>query len=221
MGAAGLIESFGELPAGIDAELVRADELALLERDADGYLTTAELERRAGFRSDRRRRTFTLGRVAARSLLSRRLGRSPSQIELVVAADGAVDVGGCGLHLSISHTDEAALAVVSETPVGVDIEPLRQRVDDLFAYVLHPDEYPTLHDADDPNSVALRAWVVKESVLKGMRLGLRHSPKDIRLTFESSGSGRARLSDGVEWRFRQVERDGLVAALAYGRVDPG
>jgi phosphopantetheinyl transferase len=107
------------------------------------------------------------------------------------------------------------LAAVSPRAIGIDIEPIRQRVADLYTYVLHPEEHGLLEGAEDVNSLTLRAWVVKESVLKATRVGLRRSPKDVRLTYEAGGSGVARLPEGDAWQFQYVERDGFVLAIAF------
>lgn len=213
------LEIFAGLPDEIDVEFLRRDgdgeSLAALTR----LLSDAELNRLETFRSERRQNTFVLGRAAARLLLSERLDVEPREIELEVAEDGAVDVVGHELHLSISHTDDAALAAVSPSAVGIDIEPIRQRIADLYTYVLHPDEHQMLDGEEDVNALTLRAWVVKESVLKATRTGLRRSPKELRLTYESEASGVARFIDGQEWRFLCVERGGFVSAVAFPLID--
>jgi len=203
------------LPDEIDVEFLHrehdTDSLAELTR----LLSDVELERLETFRSARRRDTFVLGRAAARLLLAGRLDVEPNSIDLAVADDGAVEVVGHELHLSISHTDDAALAAVSPRPVGIDIEPIRQRVADLYTYVLHADEHPMLEGAEDVNGLTLRAWVVKESVLKATRTGLRRSPKELRLAYDSEKSGIARFIEGQAWQFLCAEREGFVSSIAF------
>jgi 4'-phosphopantetheinyl transferase len=206
-------DAFAGLPDEIDVEFLRPEYGAVAELTQ--LLSDAELERAASFGSERRRNTFTLGRAAARLLLARRLGVEPRSIGLAVAEDGAVDVLGHPLHLSISHTEEAAVAAVSPRPIGIDIEPIRQRVADLYTYVLHPEEHGLLKGVEDVNGLTLRAWVVKESVLKATRVGLRRSPKDVRLAYDVDGSGVARLPEGDAWQFLYVEREGFVSSIAF------
>jgi phosphopantetheinyl transferase len=135
-------------------------------------------------------------------------------VPLIVAQDGAVDVDGFDLHLSISHTDEGAIAVVSPRPVGVDLEPIDRQIADLHSYILTDEEYTRLPDGPIGDLPVLQSWVAKESVLKGMRTGLRTSPKELVLTFDGFG-GRAFHRDGAVWRFVLVESGGFVASVAY------
>lgn len=180
-------------------------------------LTPDETARRETFKSNRRRQTFTMGRVAARRLLGRTLDIPPSQVPLVISESGAIDVDGFDGFLSISHTDDAAVAVVSEMPVGVDMEPIKARVDDLYTYVLAECEYPLLEKSGlDRNSATLVCWVVKEAVLKGLRTGLRRSPSDLKLSINfESGVGSVFVADGSPWTSRHYEIAGNYLAIAY------
>lgn len=208
------------LPAGFELEFVFAgkgsDEDWLARQDH--VLSHEELERRAGFRSRSRRVSFSLGRIAARRVVARVLGCAPTDVPLRVAEDGAVDVvmptEGKALHLSISHTDDAAVAVVAPTPVGADIEPVGRAIADLRSYILSADEDRTILGMEDQNLAVLRSWVAKESVLKGRRTGLRTSPKSVRLFFDEDG-GLARTDEGGLWRFRMAESAGLILSVAY------
>jgi phosphopantetheinyl transferase len=182
-------------------------------------LSDQELFRRDQFQSDRRRNSFTMGRVAARRLLARRLGVSPKEVPLEVADDGGIDVVGHAVHLSISHTDHKAAAAASRHPVGVDLEPVRSRVDDLHTYVLHPDEYDLLENSSlDPARTTLLCWVVKEAVLKGMRLGLRRSPKEVKLRFDHDARWGVATIQSEEWRFNYYEEDRHLMAIAHPRA---
>lgn len=202
------------LPEGVELEFVFpvADDPEC--RAYDHFLSGPERIRRDGFKSARRRATFAMGRVAARRLLARRLGCLPPDVPLHVADDGAVEVVGTSVFLSISHTDEGAVAVVGPMPVGIDVEPSHRRIGDLSEYVLNPAERDAMVAESDPDGFVLRSWVAKESVLKGLRSGLRVSPGRVTLRFEGN-RGVARRDDGVDWRFALGEHRGLIVAVAY------
>ncbi|MEM8557694.1 MAG: 4'-phosphopantetheinyl transferase, partial [Bacteroidota bacterium] len=120
-------------------------------------ITEAEAARHASFGHPTRRVLFALGRTAARTLLAERLGVDPLDVPLVVADDGAPEVAGHPVEVSLSHTltpDETpiALAAVGDVPLGVDIEALKPRRPDLYRFLLHPEEYRLLHLLTDRHS---------------------------------------------------------------------
>ncbi len=206
------------LPADIDFEVVSASGYTeATESLWSRYLTDEEQVRRKSFKSPRRRLTFTMGRVAARRLLSRRLAIPETAVNLVIHESGAVDVDGFDGFLSITHTDETAVAAVSGQPIGIDIESHAERADDLYKYVLTESQYPLLGRSGlDRNSTVLICWVVKEAVVKGMRTGLRTSPAelDIELDF-TTGIGRVFVTDGSEWAIRYCRSDNNHFACAF------
>ncbi len=158
-----------------------------------------------------------MGRIAARRLVARVAGCKPGQVRLEVADDGAVDIVGHDLSLSISHTDDAAVAAVSPGPIGIDIEPAARDIADLKDYVLNADEQERLL-RDHDLSIIIRSWVAKESVLKAMRSGLRTSPLDLTLRF-ADGGGYARHANGSAWAFSMEERRGFLVAVAVPDAD--
>ena len=210
----GFPDTFEALPAGVDFQFLTCLDASSDLNRYGALLSNEELERRDGFKSDRRRVTFTMGRAAARTLVARHLACSPREVPLAVADDGAVDIVGSDLHLSISHTDERAVAVVAAHPVGVDLEPVDRRMTDLHSYILNEDEYARLVEEGHEHLPVLESWVAKESVLKGMRTGLRTSPKELMLRFDERG-GLAYHRNGAVWRFMLVQRDGFFVSVAF------
>ncbi len=194
------------------------------EAGADLALQTLSGEERTqieGFGSERRRREFALGRLVARELLSAQLAVEHAAVPLCVAADGAPEVDGSGLHLSISHvaTDTQTLAVAAVAPrrIGVDLERIQPRRPDLYRFLLAPEDYglldalPYTHD-----EAQVLIWTLKEAVLKALRMGFRLSPKKLRLTVDSEAQrAHVALGDGETWALRYDERDGCFLAVAF------
>lgn len=184
-------------------------------------LSDAERQRLETFGSAVRRRTFALGRATLRELLAERLGMTAEGVPLEVAADGAPEVAGHALHVSLAHTatdhQTVAVAAVSPRAIGVDVEAIRPRRPDLYRFILHPDEYGLLdalpHEHDAAQVVL---WALKEAVLKAQRSGFRCSPKKLRLSLDPGGhSGIVVVEGGAAWAVRYAEHEGCALAVAY------
>jgi phosphopantetheinyl transferase len=183
-------------------------------------LSADERERLSAFGSARRRDAFILGRVTAREVLSERTGMRPEDIPLVIASDGACEIAGRALTLSIAHTatesETVAAAAVAGRAIGVDVEVLRPRRPDLYRRILSPDEYPLLEEIghDHPQVVL---WAVKEAVLKARRSGFRCPARDVRLQLDPhSDGGLATIAASDErWVLRYEVREEVVISIAY------
>jgi 4'-phosphopantetheinyl transferase len=206
------------LPDDIALRIAVQDAAAPLALDA---LTQGEWDRVDGFGSEKRRREFALGRATARALLADHLAVAASDVPLRVAPDGAPELDGGSLHLSIAHaaTSERTLAAAATAPhpVGVDLEVIRPRRPDLYRFVLHPDEYGLLdtlpHDHD---AAQVLVWTLKEAALKAMRTGFRVSPKKLRLAVEPGvRTASVQVEEGKTWTLRYGERDGCFVAVAF------
>lgn len=183
----------------------------------EAWLSAEERARLARFTHAGRREAFLAGRAAARQLLAARLGVAPAEVPLCVAPDGAVEVEGCSLHVSIAHSGVRAVAAAAEQVVGVDLEAIAERRPGVERFMLHPDEHDRFAalPLDYTRSLILY-WAVKEATLKGLRTGLRLSPK--KLLVDLDLAARAAVVD-VEaresWSVRFEEQGGFFLAVAY------
>lgn len=173
-------------------------------------LSAAERERLAAFGHLDRRRSFALGRLAARELLGRRLGMPPEAVPLQVAPDGAPEVVGHSLAVSITHTGRGdrvrGAAAIGERPLGIDLERVVRRSSGLVQRILNEDEAAMLEAMPGASWEALTLfWSLKEAVLKGLRTGFRRPARSIRL--RSVDEGRA-----------CAECEGALWSLAYVRI---
>lgn len=208
------------MPDGVFVSLVHgANGVAIL--------TEAERARMASFGHPNRRALFALGRLAARTLLSTHLTYDPLDVPLIVAKDGAPEVDGHAIEVSLSHTlsvndTPLAVAAIASQPLGVDIEALKPRRRDLYRFLLHESEYPLLqnmaeHYCEPPEITIVRCWAMKEAVLKALRTGFRLSPKKLRLDLALSSdapySATARVQ-GSAWQLHTTEVHGCALALA-------
>ena len=70
------------------------------------------------------------------------------------------------IHFNMSHCREAAICVVSDRPVGVDIESIRAYKESLARYTMNDAEMECILNADRPDVEFIRLWTMKEAVLK-------------------------------------------------------
>lgn len=75
---------------------------------------------------------------------------------------------------SLSHKSRFVAAVVGPTPIGIDIEEVRPRNEELYGYVAVAAEWAL---ADRNWETFFRYWTAKEAVLKTAGVGLAHLKK--------------------------------------------
>ena len=75
-------------------------------------------------------------------------------------------VGHPDIHFNMSHCREGALCVLSNRPVGVDIESVREFKDSLVRYTMNEQEVRKIEQAERPDVEFIRLWTMKEAVLK-------------------------------------------------------
>ncbi|WP_375771062.1 4'-phosphopantetheinyl transferase superfamily protein [Archangium gephyra] len=147
-------------------------------REEESALSPLEREGLARCRTDKRRREFVAGRLAAHRALA--LLEPGARAEVTAREDGP-DAGrplfspGQGLALSISHSAELAVAAVARGgPLGVDLE---QRVEAGGAFLeeaFAPGELEGYRSVCEGHlDPATAAWALKEAVLKVWGVGLR------------------------------------------------
>lgn len=88
-------------------------------------------------------------------------------------------IGHPDIHFNLSHCREAAVCVVSDRPVGVDIESIRSYKDSLVRYTMNEDEIAQITQSLHPEEAFTRLWTMKEAVLKLSGEGLRNDMKSV------------------------------------------
>ena len=86
-------------------------------------------------------------------------------------------IGHPDIHFNLSHCREAAICVLSDRPVGVDIESSRSVTDGLLRYTMNNDEQREIAASPRPDLAFLRFWTMKEAVLKCTGEGLNNDLK--------------------------------------------
>lgn len=197
----------------------------LLERSR-AWLTEEERHRYDEYGSRSRARQFLMGRGLVRELLADRFGAAPADIRVRADEDGApcvADRPDC--RISIAHSGNRAVAAAANRAIGVDLERIQPRREDLYRAFLAPDEYELLDalctdengDArGDPMAAQILCWTLKEAALKARGTGLRVSPRSLRIVLEETGSARVRDREGAgSWTVRYERRDDYLLSIAY------
>jgi 4'-phosphopantetheinyl transferase len=92
-------------------------------------------------------------------------------------------VGYPHIHFNISHCREAVICAVSDRPVGVDIESVREYKDSLVNYTMNEREVAQIAQARRPELEFIRLWTMKEAVLKWSGTGINDNIKDVLTDF--------------------------------------
>ncbi len=170
-------------------------DAAGLEREHALLLSAEEIARAERFLRAEDRRRFILTRAALRSLLGAATGRGPKDIAFATGANGkpylADDSGPHfrGPHFNVSHSGAHALIGISDRPIGVDIELMRDNLDELeLARSFYcADEHEFLSGLAGAARIEgfYKIWTCKEAVLKAFGVGITTHLKDfsVELTF--------------------------------------
>jgi len=147
------------------------------------WLTSGERTRLDGFRFEKRRRDWLLGRWTAKLALLEAAGlphEEIGRIEIAAASDGApaprIDGRPCQAQLSLSHSNGRAFSAVLQgtAELGCDIERIETRSDafvDTF-FTAAERERVERADPDSRDTLVTMIWSAKESTLKALRTGL-------------------------------------------------
>jgi 4'-phosphopantetheinyl transferase len=73
-------------------------------------------------------------------------------------------------HWSVSHKPRCVAAVVSKGRIGIDVEEIRPRTEDIFRLVASDEEWRL--GADRSWDTFFRYWTAKEAVLKAVGIGI-------------------------------------------------
>jgi 4'-phosphopantetheinyl transferase len=127
--------------------------------------------------------------------------------------------------VSVTRTDAVLAVAVADHPVGIDLEPHDRALAPGFEAVALSDAERSALAPVGPDTL-LRAWVLKEAVLKAAGTGLGTDPRHVRLVRGSDGAlfvaDAAGVADGrVGWWVGDLAGvPGHVGALAL-RLPPG
>ena len=97
-------------------------------------------------------------------------------------------VGRPDIHFSLSHCREAAICVVSDRPVGVDVESVHRYNETLARYTMNDEEMAEILAAESPDLAFTRLWTQKEALLKCTGEGIGNDLKNVLKNYQKSPS---------------------------------
>lgn len=171
------------LGMSFDNGIYSLDELAaeLLGPAESAYFST--------LRSERRRKSYLLGRYAAKLALKEQLSEpDPKCIEIVKGVFEQPIVHARrngGWNITISHADGLAVSLAYPTghPMGIDVERIDQARQETILSQLCSEEIAWVESAaTDQQRVATALWTAKEALSKVLTTGLMSPLQIYRLT---------------------------------------
>ncbi len=88
-------------------------------------------------------------------------------------------VGHPEIFFNLSHCKEAAICVVSDQPVGVDVESIREYRESLVNYTMNDEEIAQIKSAENPAAAFIRLWTMKEATTKLIGTGISNDMKTV------------------------------------------
>lgn len=162
----------------LDVDLIQVS-VSELENQLNYFkdlLTADELEKSQRFHFAADCKRFALARGKLRKELGKRLRKSPQDIQFVQNRYGKPSVKQSNIEFNISHSGDKILLGFADRPVGVDIEQIRDGLDELsLAKRFFADEeysYLSLLPDQQVTDAFFKIWVCKEAVIKALGTGL-------------------------------------------------
>jgi len=90
-------------------------------------------------------------------------------------------VGHPEIHFNLSHCREAAICMIADHPVGIDIESIREYREPLVNYTMNEKEIRQIKQSERPDIEFIKLWTQKEAVLKLSGEGISRDMKQILL----------------------------------------
>ena len=172
--------------------LVDVDEKSALVSDVTP-LSGDEIDRANRFLRAEDRARFMLTRAALRHLLAEETGASPDKLAFTLGPFGKPALAGAeALHFSVSHSGALALIGMSSSSlIGVDIELMRENIDELALArsFFCEQEYRLLEGLKGAAQLEAfyRIWTCKEAVLKAFGVGITAYLKDFQVELAPAG----------------------------------
>ena len=88
-------------------------------------------------------------------------------------------VGHPEIYFNLSHCKEAVACVISNHPIGIDVETIREPKDSLVRYTMNEAEIREIDLSENPVSSFIRLWTMKEATAKLLGTGITHDVKGL------------------------------------------
>ncbi len=100
------------------------------------------------------------------------------------------------IRFNVSHCQVAAICAISNRPIGVDIEHIRNPKDSLVNYTMNEEESKSIMESSNRSIAFTRLWTMKEALMKQQGTGIDNRIKEVLMerhvpikTFVNEGKG--------------------------------
>jgi 4'-phosphopantetheinyl transferase len=150
-----------------------------------------------------------VGEVLAKYSVGKTAGVPPSTISFRVDSFGKphANLREKEIQFSISHSGSWVVCAVDGSPVGIDVERVRQYDPDIAKRFYHPNEYAALIALPEHERTGrfFDLWTIKESYIKALGKGLSQSLDGFEILFEN-GMIQMKTSSGLQpMHFKQYD----------------
>ena len=88
-------------------------------------------------------------------------------------------VGHPEIYFNLSHCKEAVVCVISDQPIGVDVESIREYKESLVRYTMNDEEIHEIESSENPAAAFIRLWTMKEATTKLIGTGISNDMKAV------------------------------------------
>ncbi|MBP5709766.1 MAG: 4'-phosphopantetheinyl transferase superfamily protein [Bacteroidales bacterium] len=105
------------------------------------------------------------------------------------------------IHFNFSHSGNVALCVISDQPVGADVETSRKITPSLIAYTMNEEEQALIDSAPETLKAFLSLWTKKEAVLKLTGEGIRNNMRMV-------------LAEAEKYKMETIQTENYIYSIA-------
>ena len=112
-------------------------------------------------------------------------------------------VGHPEICFNLSHCKEAVVCVISDKPVGVDVESIREYKESLVRYTMNDEEIREIEPSENPAATFIRLWTMKEATMKLIGTGISNDMKTV--------------IDTTKYKYTTVERQQYIYTICVSQ----
>ena len=112
-------------------------------------------------------------------------------------------VGHPEICFNLSHCKEAVVCVISDQPVGVDVESIREYKESLVRYTMNDEEIREIEPSENPAATFIRLWTMKEATMKLIGTGISNDMKTV--------------IDTTKYKYTPVERQQYIYTICVSQ----
>lgn len=109
-----------------------------------------------------------------------------SKYEVEVSEKGKPSFKDCPLQFSLSHSGTYVLVAISSSPVGADIQEMRDFNDKMINYISDEDDLKYIDSQNDKRDAFYKVWTFKEALVKKSGEGFSTQIKKIKIDYRSN-----------------------------------